>query len=78
MLADQMISENTEEQVPRRALPRQQVSGLAKAPAHRQPWNRTVAIVDAALRLWEAKQGHRRYPSPWARRSATPEASSEL
>ena len=44
-------------------------AGVAK-PVVREPIARTAAMLNAALRAWEAKQAHYRYArSAWARRS---------
>ncbi|MDQ6656049.1 MAG: hypothetical protein M3Y80_09580 [Verrucomicrobiota bacterium] len=43
-------------------------AGFARV-AHEEPISRTLAMLNAALRVWEAKQGGGPVRSVWARRS---------
>ncbi|MEP6822201.1 MAG: hypothetical protein ABI946_07625 [Chthoniobacterales bacterium] len=48
-------------------------AGVAEAPAERL--SPTIAMVDAALRLWEAKQNKGRTFSVWTRSAQKSDAS---
>jgi hypothetical protein len=60
-----MSRERTVQQTPE-ARRSEEDAGEPVPSTRREPFSRTVAIVDAALRVWEAKNAHA-FRSPWRR-----------
>jgi hypothetical protein len=58
----------------KKAKRQRKTSGVA-APVTREHWTRTVAVVNAALRVWEAKHATQSGRSAWIRRSESTNAS---
>jgi hypothetical protein len=68
MSAEQPAKQARTRRIRRRENGMAETAGITRAPRE-ESLMRTLTMLNAALRVWEAKNGHQQFRSVWARRS---------
>jgi hypothetical protein len=67
MSAENAVNEGRSRRIRRRENGMAETAGLSRGPRE-ESLMRTLTMLNAALRVWEAKNGHHQFRSVWARR----------